>query len=85
MGRFLLFLFFALLGWFAWKVWRLTRWLKKRVSGAQQNEHLSRNVEEEILPCQHCGVYSPVSAGVTVEGHFYCGREHAEAAGKRVA
>jgi hypothetical protein len=36
------------------------------------------------MPCQHCGAYSPMSEGVMMQGRFYCGMEHAKAAGEKV-
>lgn len=35
------------------------------------------NHAEKMLQCEHCGVHLPGSEAVTIEGHVWCSREHA--------
>ncbi|WP_306480720.1 PP0621 family protein [Limnobacter sp.] len=84
MGRILFFLGLALLAWILFKSWQRKQLGEKPGVDVKQKGNLGRKTQEEILPCQHCGAYSPMSEGVMMQGRFYCGLEHAKAAGEKV-
>lgn len=84
MGRILFFLGMGLLAWALFKGWQRRRLGEKSSLNAQQKRNIDRKYREEIMPCQHCGAYSPLAEGVMMQGRFYCGVEHAKAAGEKV-
>ncbi|MCR2746119.1 PP0621 family protein [Limnobacter parvus] len=84
MGRILFFLGLALVAWMIFKSWQRKQLDEKPSDKPKQKSSLGRKSQEEIMPCQHCGAYSPMSEGVLMQGRFYCGMEHAKAAGEKV-
>jgi hypothetical protein len=84
MGRLLFFLGLVVFVWFFFKSWQRKQLDKKTDSNTQQKGSFSRKTEEEIRPCLYCGAYSPLSEGLMMQGRFYCGLEHAKAAGEKV-
>lgn len=85
MGRILFFLALAVVAWVIFKSWKRKQLdANKPGVGTQQKDNIGRKVQEEILPCKHCGAYSPMSEGVVMQGRFYCGMEHARLAGEKV-
>ena len=84
MGRILFFLGLAFVAWILFKSWQRRRLDEKPSLDTKKNGNIDRKTKEEILPCQHCGAYSPMSEGVMMQGRFYCGMEHAKAAGEKV-
>lgn len=82
MGRILFFVLLALLAVVIYKT------LKRRNlerDGGGSNQLPRDNRPADIRPCRHCGAYTPVEAGVMLEGRFYCGREHAAQAGEKIS
>lgn len=86
MGRILFFIGLAIVAYFLFKSWQRKQLDQEGQPAvkAKQKGNLGRKTQEEILPCQHCGAYSPMSEGVMMQGRFYCGMEHAKAAGEKV-
>lgn len=84
MGRVLFFVVLGLVAWVFYKAWVRRSQPGPKVGKTQDQPGLSRKTEEEILACQHCGAYTPLSEGVMLQGRFYCGLEHAKASGERV-
>ncbi|HEX4842150.1 MAG TPA: PP0621 family protein [Limnobacter sp.] len=84
MGRILFFVGLAIVVWVVWKAWQRKQLDNQPGVKAQQKGNLGRKQQEEILPCRHCGAYSPLSEGVMMQGRFYCGLEHAKAEGEKV-
>ena len=84
MGRILFFIGLALVALILFKNWQRKQLGEKPGAKPKQTGNLGRKTQEEILPCQHCGAYSPVTEGVMMQGRFYCGIEHAKAAGEKV-
>jgi ABC-type nickel/cobalt efflux system permease component RcnA len=81
MGRIVFFLIAFGGAWLFFRSWQ-RKALKKHHSSTHQHPDSCRKTEQEVLPCLHCGVYSPMSTGLMQEGRFYCGVEHAKAAGE---
>ncbi|NJM31642.1 MAG: hypothetical protein HC848_00515 [Limnobacter sp.] len=79
MGRLL---FFALLAGVLWLLFK--RWKSRAGFANTTPESQLPKVEQTIYPCRLCGAYSPLSAGVMLQGRFYCNAHHAKAAGERV-
>ena len=80
MGRIL---FFVLLGLMAVVIYKTLK--RRQVSKDNGGGQLPReDTDATILPCSHCGAYTPVKTGVMLEGRFYCGRDHARAAGEKI-
>lgn len=80
MGRILFFVLLALLAVVVYKT------LKRRgLNNQSKDGQLPRDDRPlAIQPCRHCGAYTPIEAGVMLEGRFYCSRDHARAAGETV-
>lgn len=81
MGRILFFVLLALLAVVVYKT--LKRRSIDRESG-QAGQLPRDNRPADIRPCRHCGAYTPVEAGVMLEGRFYCSRDHAQASGEKI-
>ncbi len=81
MGRILFFVLLALVAVVIYKT--LKRRNVERDAGSNQLPRDNRPAD--IRPCRHCGAYTPVEAGVMLEGRFYCGREHAAQAGEKIS
>lgn len=81
MGRILFFVLLALLAVVVYKT------LKRRnIERESDKNQLPRdNRPADIRPCRHCGAYTPIEAGVMLEGRFYCSREHAQAADEKIS
>lgn len=83
MGRILFFLVLAAFIYMFFLHWNRKRY-KKNHFEAHQTPEECRKLEQDVLPCGHCGVYSPLSSGVMLQGRFYCGLEHAKSAGEQI-
>ncbi|HEY1057908.1 MAG TPA: PP0621 family protein [Limnobacter sp.] len=84
MGRILFLVVLALLGWVFFKSWQRKQLGDKPTGNPQQKQGLGRNPVDNILPCKHCGAYSPMHEGVMMQGRFYCSFDHAKAAGEKI-
>ncbi len=82
MGRILFFVVLALLAVVVYKSLK-RRNLDRQSSQSHQLPRDSRPAD--IRPCRHCGAYTPIEAGVMLEGRFYCGRDHAREAGEKIS
>lgn len=81
MGRILFFVLLALLAVVVYKTLKRRQVDASRQSGSQLPRD---NRPADIRPCRHCGAYTPINAGILMEGRFYCSREHAQAEGERI-
>ncbi|MDX1668649.1 MAG: PP0621 family protein [Limnobacter sp.] len=83
MGRILFFVALGLLGWWLFKSWQRKQEEPDEVEHSKRTG-LKDHSEQSVLPCKHCGAYSPLDVGVMLEGRFYCNLEHARANGEKV-
>lgn len=83
MGRILFFVALALLGYWLFRSWQRKQGQPDEV-GQTKRTGLKQKPEQTVLPCQHCGAYSPLDVGVMLEGRFYCNLEHAKENGEKV-
>lgn len=83
MGRILFFILLAGLVYWFFKSWQRKQDQPDPVEDRKQSS-LGKKEKESIMPCKHCGAYSPMDSGVMLEGRFYCNLEHARAEGEKV-
>jgi hypothetical protein len=83
MGRVLFFVVLALFVCLFFQRWQRGKYKKNHIKTDQSHQDC-RKLEQDVLPCLHCGVYCPLSSGVMLQGRFYCGLEHAKSAGEQI-
>ena len=84
MGRILFFLALGFLAVLLFKSWQRKQQGPRTPKRPEAGRPLDHS-QQSILPCAHCNAYSPLAEGVMMQGRFYCGLEHAKAAGEKVA
>ncbi|MFN7835562.1 MAG: PP0621 family protein [Burkholderiaceae bacterium] len=79
MGRLIFWLVLGSLAWFLFSTWR-----RRQGDAANPAGKTAEPARQVMLPCAHCGAYSPENEGVVVHGRFFCQKPHALAAGERL-
>lgn len=59
--------------------WILVSMLRKKLKSHSQPNTPSTQSAEQVVPCQHCGIYIPRSIAIAHQQQLFCSQQHLDA------